>query len=80
MQNELYHHGIKGMKWGIRRYQNKDGSLTPQGKKKYEKNRRAAAGKTKQERVAEFAKAIATKLATGDTGNLQDGGESALPF
>ena len=34
MQNELYHHGIKGMKWGIRRYQNKDGSLTPQGKKK----------------------------------------------
>ena len=38
MQNELYHHGIKGMKWGIRRYQNKDGSLTPQGKKKYEKN------------------------------------------
>lgn len=36
--------------------------------------------KTKQERYAEFAKAIATKLATGDTGNLQDGGESALPF
>ncbi|WP_418707125.1 DUF6291 domain-containing protein [Barnesiella intestinihominis] len=36
--------------------------------------------KTKQERVEEFAKAIATKLATGDTGNIQDGGESALPF
>ena len=36
--------------------------------------------KTKQERYAEFAEAIATKLATGDTGNLQDGGESALPF
>lgn len=31
---ELYHHGIKGMKWGRRRYQNKDGSLTPAGKKK----------------------------------------------
>ena len=30
--NELYHHGILGMKWGIRRYQNKDGSLTPRGK------------------------------------------------
>lgn len=36
--------------------------------------------KTKQERYEEFAKAIATKLETGDTGNLQDGGESALPF
>ena len=48
--------------------------------KKYEKNRRAATGKTKQERYAEFAEAIATKLAAGDTGSLQDGGESALPF
>lgn len=32
---ELYHHGVKGMRWGIRRYQNKDGSLTPAGKKRY---------------------------------------------
>ena len=28
----LAHHGIKGQKWGVRRYQNKDGSLTPDGK------------------------------------------------
>ena len=33
--NELCHFGIKGMKWGVRRYQNEDGSLTPAGKKHY---------------------------------------------
>ena len=34
MDNELYHHGVKGQKWGIRRFQNKDGSLTLAGKKR----------------------------------------------
>ena len=33
----LKHHGIKGMKWGVRRYQNKDGTLTAAGKKRYSK-------------------------------------------
>lgn len=33
--NYLAHHGIKGMKWGVRRYQNEDGSLTAAGKKRY---------------------------------------------
>lgn len=32
---DLQHHGIKGMKWGVRRFQTKDGSLTPAGKKRY---------------------------------------------
>ena len=35
MSNELQHWGIKGMKWGVRRYQNNDGSLTPAGRKRY---------------------------------------------
>lgn len=32
---ELYHHGIKGQRWGVRRFQNKNGSLTNAGKKRY---------------------------------------------
>lgn len=35
---ELYHHGVPGMKWGVRRYQNKDGSLTSKGRKRMVSN------------------------------------------
>ena len=35
MNEDIYHWGIKGQKWGVRRYQNKDGSLTPAGKQRY---------------------------------------------
>ena len=36
VNNELVHYGVKGMKWGVRRFQRKDGSLTPAGKKRYD--------------------------------------------
>ena len=42
ISDELYHHGIKGQKWGIRRYQNEDGTLTTEGKARY--------GETREER------------------------------
>ena len=35
--DELCHHGIKGQRWGIRRFENKDGTLTPEGKSRYSK-------------------------------------------
>lgn len=35
--NELYHHGIKGQRWGVRRYQNPDGTLTQAGKRRYQR-------------------------------------------
>lgn len=34
-KDELYHHGIQGQKWGLRRWQNEDGSLTPAGREHY---------------------------------------------
>ena len=48
---ELCHWGIKGMKWGMRRYQNADGTLTPAGKKRYDRDQRENAGKKKGNKV-----------------------------
>lgn len=39
-EDDLVHHGIANMKWGIRRYQNSDGSLTPEGKMRYRKKKK----------------------------------------
>lgn len=45
----LYHYGKKGMKWGVRRYQNADGSLTNAGKKRYARDAREKGYKNQDE-------------------------------
>lgn len=56
---ELYHWGIKGQKWGVRRYQNPDGTLTAAGRKRY-----GAEGETSEEKPAYAPKA--PKKSAGD--------------
>lgn len=77
-ENELTHWGVKGMRWGVRRYQNADGSLTSAGKKrrslgevikdhKVAKQRKAALEKARQTRLAnkEAAEKRAKDIASG---------------
>lgn len=61
MEYELYHYGTKGMRWGIRRYQNTDGSLTAAGRRKYAKSRKDISKMSDEDLAKATARAKAEK-------------------
>lgn len=70
MEYELYHHGIKGQKWGVRRYQNKDGSLTPAGKKRYGDAADVVSAKTEYKKAKKAYSKAYDKAYNGSVGFL----------
>ena len=60
--HEMHHHGIKGQKWGIRRFQEEDGDLTPAGKERYANQRKE---RNKQETPEERKKRIQRNVVIG---------------
>lgn len=74
---ELIHYGILGMKWGVRRYQNKDGTLTRAGKKRAKQLREAADKRNTDEKILdqydkEVNKESAERVAAKEIKNLSD--------
>lgn len=63
MRNELYHFGIKGMHWGIRRFQRNDGTLTSSGKKRYGDSNSGSRGNTSK--ISPRTKKIAIGVGAG---------------
>lgn len=83
LQECLAHHGIKGMKWGVRRFQNEDGSLTKAGKERYnsvniidtEDSKKKGLSDKQKTIIKVGAAAVATALVAYGTYKLADSGE-----
>lgn len=59
----LAHHGVKGQKWGVRRYQNQDGSLTPEGRLRYSSNKKASSADELKKDAVVAARVVSTGVA-----------------
>ena len=75
-RSELSHAGVKGMRWGIRRYQNEDGSLTDLGRKRYSSAKRDVMDKARSDA---YDKAVKTHLVKnpGDVAGAKAAGRQA---
>lgn len=68
--DELYHYGVKGQKWGVRRFQSRDGTRTTLGKKKERENRKnskSSSSKSSSNRIATVKKTISERSKAKET-------------
>ncbi len=69
MQNQyLYHYGVKGMRWGVRRYQRADGTLTPAGRKRLVKEQQKVMAKDLEQTIEKANKNVTTEFDDGKDG------------